>query len=59
MSECPCRYCDKRHATCHGTCEDYKEWSKRNENNRKMVYEKTRLSFLSRDERPKRRHGKR
>ena len=24
--ECPCRNCDKRHAFCHGECEQYKEF---------------------------------
>ena len=26
MSECPCKECNKRHATCHGSCVDYKNW---------------------------------
>ena len=25
-TNCPCRYCDKRHAFCHGECKKYKEW---------------------------------
>lgn len=25
-SKCPCRKCDKRHAFCHGECQNYKEW---------------------------------
>lgn len=24
---CPCRDCNNRSATCHGTCKAYKEWS--------------------------------
>ena len=27
-TKCPCKECDKRHALCHGTCKDYKEWEK-------------------------------
>ena len=23
---CPCKDCKDRHATCHGSCEKYKEW---------------------------------
>ena len=22
----PCKDCTERHATCHGSCEEYKEW---------------------------------
>lgn len=25
-TKCPCRKCDKRHAFCHGQCEDYAKW---------------------------------
>lgn len=27
----PCKGCSKRHAECHATCEDYKEFSRENE----------------------------
>lgn len=23
---CPCKGCQKRHETCHGSCEQYKNW---------------------------------
>lgn len=23
----PCKDCEKRHVGCHGTCDDYKSWS--------------------------------
>ena len=31
MKECPCKDCNKRHATCHGECKDYLEWSENND----------------------------
>ena len=57
MNECPCRYCDKRHATCHSECEDYKSWSSENEEIRKMVNKKKYEAFLDSNNR-KRRHRK-
>lgn len=44
MRDCPCKKCEKRHATCHGNCEEYKEWAKENEKFR----EKARLNAASR-----------
>lgn len=26
--KCPCFQCGKRHAGCHGSCEDYQAWHK-------------------------------
>lgn len=26
----PCKYCDKRNATCHAVCPDYKQFEKEN-----------------------------
>ena len=28
MRDNPCKDCDKRHATCHSTCQDYLTWKK-------------------------------
>lgn len=38
MILCPCRDCNNRSATCHGTCEKYKEWSVENEKTRDKVH---------------------
>ena len=24
--KCPCYGCEERHASCHGSCQKYKEW---------------------------------
>lgn len=29
--KCPCRGCENRSETCHGTCEGYKKWKKYND----------------------------
>ena len=29
--KCPCIDCERRHATCHGKCEEYKEWKTGND----------------------------
>lgn len=30
MASNPCRYCDERSATCHATCPRYKDFEKKN-----------------------------
>lgn len=57
-NECPCRFCEKRHATCHGNCESYAEWSKINSEIRAKRHEATTNYYLSVTDRPKRRHGR-
>lgn len=32
----PCRYCKRRSPTCHGECEDYKEWNENRPKNYKV-----------------------
>ena len=29
MTKAPCYRCEERHTACWGTCEKYKEWSKK------------------------------
>lgn len=31
MTKCPCHLCEHRTITCHGFCEDYKEWKAEND----------------------------
>lgn len=46
MSECPCRYCNARHANCHGECKKYLEWNDAREAYRNELFKKKRLEFL-------------
>lgn len=34
----PCRYCDKRHAFCHGECEIYKDFERNRPRNPRNLY---------------------
>lgn len=52
---CPCKDCPNRNASCHSSCESYKEWSEENERLREERNEATRLAYLSRPDKPKRR----
>ena len=55
---CPCKDCDNRTAHCHGSCEDYKEWSRGDHDFKEMV-KKKRLydySFVQDSFMPKRRN---
>ena len=56
--ECPCRYCNKRTPDCHGKCEEYKEWDQNNKFINEKVRQTKRMLYLSREDRPKRRHGR-
>ena len=56
--ELPCRYCEKRNPECHGTCKEYIEWREEHEKVMSRVREEARIAYLSRERRPKRRHGK-
>lgn len=54
--ECPCKDCNKRSATCHGECEEYKQWSLENEEIRKMINRKKREAFLDNSTRKRKKH---
>lgn len=36
MTNC-CRECNERHATCHSTCEKYKEWLEEHKKQKKIA----------------------
>ena len=58
MKECPCRFCNDRSIECHGTCSKYKEWNAENQKRNQKIRDTIAATFLSRTDRPKRRHGR-
>lgn len=58
MIECPCRFCKKRSSNCHSKCIDYIDWSEENAKMNAKVRENKMILYLSRSDRPKRRHGR-
>lgn len=41
-----CRYCIKRQVGCHSTCEDYLEFVKKNEEEKKKIQEMKKLDSI-------------
>ena len=40
LEQNPCYNCEKRNATCHGTCQDYLTWKKKNDAIAKAIRQK-------------------
>ena len=41
---CPCFDCAKRTESCHGECEEYKQWAEKNKHLRRRKQEMERLT---------------
>jgi len=50
INECPCRFCEKRSSSCHGSCEEYLDWADENAKIRKRKNESARINILAYNE---------
>ena len=46
MKECPCRDCNERVLGCHSICLKYANWSRLNEEEREMIYNKKQMERI-------------
>lgn len=42
---CPCKDCQKRHETCHGSCEQYKNWDTEQKKRKEELWKERKLEY--------------